>query len=176
MSITTSTRPNVVELWNGIHKAQEECAELGQVLAKLAAYPSGQHPDRILDPSLPPLMRRVEDELADVLAAVQWFIGYHRGRLDTSRILSRIMTKHMSFDEWHMQGVLTIVDEHYVTEGHDIPDPSNSPVNDIITSSLMAMATGKPFEDSVIKVYKNSSRATVEPTTEPTSRDFGEFA
>jgi hypothetical protein len=55
------------DIWPGLAKVIEETSELGQVLGKLLAYPEGEHPD-----GAGPLPERLADELADVLAAVDY--------------------------------------------------------------------------------------------------------
>ena len=54
--------------WRGIHKLTEEIGELGQVIGKLGEFPSGNHPD-----GGPQLRQRLEEELADVEAAILYF-------------------------------------------------------------------------------------------------------
>ena len=55
--------------WYGLRKAAEECCELGVELMKLATFPNGKHPARKKS-----LVLSTEDECADVLAAVNFFI------------------------------------------------------------------------------------------------------
>lgn len=77
----------------GLVKLTEECGELTQVAAKLIAYPDGPHPDGKGD-----LKARLEDEIADVLAAtafVQWFYS-----LDMKRIEARSRVKFEKFTAW----------------------------------------------------------------------------
>lgn len=57
--------------WVGHHKLVEELGELLQVLGKIAAFPEGDHPD-----GGPPLLERVQKEMADVQAAIT---HYRRG-------------------------------------------------------------------------------------------------
>lgn len=63
--------------WNGIAKLIEECGELTCVLGKLIAYPNGNHPDEKYQS---PLVIRLDDEIADVIAACEYFI--ERNKLD----------------------------------------------------------------------------------------------
>src|SRR3546814_18921501 len=63
--------------WHGLRKAAEECAELVVELMKLATFPNGKHPARKRS-----LVISTEEELADVLAAVDYFID--RNKLDRS--------------------------------------------------------------------------------------------
>lgn len=55
------------EKWRGIVKLKEEMHELGQVLEKLSAFPSGQHPG---DGDLMPMLIA---EIGDVMAALGYF-------------------------------------------------------------------------------------------------------
>jgi NTP pyrophosphatase (non-canonical NTP hydrolase) len=50
---------------NGLVKLAEECGELTQISMKILAYPVGKHPDGKGD-----LRTRLQDEMADVLAAI----------------------------------------------------------------------------------------------------------
>lgn len=67
----------------GLAKLIEECGELMQVAGKrLAYYTIDKHPD-----GGPPLTTRLEDEIADVIAACQ-FVAEQHG-LDMDRIHAR---------------------------------------------------------------------------------------
>src|SRR3546814_13742671 len=55
--------------WHGLRKAAEECAELVVELMKQATFPNGKHTARRRS-----LVRSTEEELADVLAAVDYLI------------------------------------------------------------------------------------------------------
>lgn len=89
--------------WRGIAKVVEECGELTVELGKLMAYPNGEHPDAA---DRGPLLRRVENELADVLAAVEFFASENSAGLDLERIHSRRAMKLVRFRGWLMAGVV----------------------------------------------------------------------
>lgn len=79
---------------DGIAKLIEECGELTQVLGKrLAYYTTDEHPD-----GGPPLRERMEDEMGDVIAAIELVITKHK--LDRVRIGTRVHTKLGTFSEW----------------------------------------------------------------------------
>lgn len=82
-------------VWPGGSKLTEESGELLQVLGKLAAYPSGEHPDGT---SLAP---RLEIELGDLLGAIDYFLESNSGRVDRGRIMARRRMKLARFRGWH---------------------------------------------------------------------------
>lgn len=78
----------------GMVKLIEECSELSQALAKkLAYYTTDEHPD-----GGPPLSARIEDEIADVMAACSFVVEMHG--LNRGRIAARITTKMATFRGW----------------------------------------------------------------------------
>lgn len=79
----------------GLAKLTEECGELMQVVGKKLAYynDSAEHPD-----GGPPLSERMEDEMGDVLAAIE-FVAQRLG-LDEARIEVRARTKLALFQRW----------------------------------------------------------------------------
>jgi len=79
---------------NGLTKLLEECGELSQVAAKLIAFPSGNHPDGGL-----PLQQRLEEEIADVCAAIA--LVADNFKLDPDRIMARGDKKRAQFEAWH---------------------------------------------------------------------------
>lgn len=79
--------------WHGLNKVAEECNELTVELMKLATFPDGNHPSRKKS-----LVITTEDELADVLAAVEYFID--RNKLDRARIERRKVLKIKKFAKW----------------------------------------------------------------------------
>lgn len=79
--------------WHGLRKAVEECCELGVELMKLATFPSGKHPARKRS-----LVISTEEELADVLAAANYFID--RNKLDRAKIEKRAKLKYKKFSRW----------------------------------------------------------------------------
>ncbi len=79
----------------GLAKLIEECGELVQVAGKrLAYYSTDVHPD-----GGPALSERLEDEIADVIAACALVVELHG--LDVDRIVARTDAKHARFSEWH---------------------------------------------------------------------------
>ena len=75
-------------------KLQEEMGELNQVMGKIAAFPNTeQHPDGGL-----PLTQRLEDEIADVQAALDYYVQVNN--LDAEKIASRRIDKHHKFIKW----------------------------------------------------------------------------
>lgn len=92
--------------WFGIHKLTEECGELLQLLGKLGAYPNGLHPD-----GKGSVKDRLPEELADVLAAVNYFIVVNH--LDQKAIGARSTNKLATFLHWGLTGVV-----------HEIQDPA----------------------------------------------------
>lgn len=79
---------------NGRAKLTEECGELLQVLGKIDAYGLGDHPD---GGGL--LAKRMEDEMADVEAAIAFVIETHN--LDWAKIQKRSALKLATFQKWH---------------------------------------------------------------------------
>lgn len=78
----------------GLTKLVEECGELVQVAAKKTAYAEGPHPDGAGD-----LNTRMEDEIADVLAACRFVVGEFG--LNQTRIDERLLKKLTLFRVWH---------------------------------------------------------------------------
>lgn len=89
----------ILGTWQGIFKIQEETGELNQELGKLAVFPHGNHPDGNGD-----LVRRVTDEIADTLAAIEYFI--EQNGLDNARISKRKMEKLDKFNKWGLNGII----------------------------------------------------------------------
>lgn len=82
----------------GLAKLAEEIGELGQVVGKRLQYPDGPHPDEHREK---PLDERMEDEIADVVAAC-WFVVQKRG-LDRGKIGARLLEKKALFAKWDME-------------------------------------------------------------------------
>ena len=77
----------------GVAKLIEECGELQQVLGKRLAYwTTDEHPDGSN------LTERLQDEMADVMAAIT-FVG-HRLNLDWDAIEDRRYRKWLLFCQW----------------------------------------------------------------------------
>lgn len=80
--------------WHGpLEKTAEECNELCVELMKLSLYPDGNHPGRRRN-----VILSAEDEMADVLAAVDYLID--RKGLDRKRIERRKKAKYKKFAGW----------------------------------------------------------------------------
>lgn len=86
------------ERWTGFYKVLEECGELATVLGKLGPYPDGNHPDGKGD-----LIRRIEEEIADVIASTTYFA--ENNNLDLEFIKARIAMKKQIYAEWVLTGV-----------------------------------------------------------------------
>jgi NTP pyrophosphatase (non-canonical NTP hydrolase) len=89
-------KPN--DRWTGYCKVLEECGELTTVLGKLGPYPDGNHPDGKGD-----LIRRLEDEIADVIASTTYFA--ENNGLDLEYIKARLQMKKKTYAEWVLTGV-----------------------------------------------------------------------
>ena len=86
------------QIWLGIHKLTEEAGELLQVLGKLNVFPNGDHPDDKGD-----LIFRLENEIADVQAAIQYLIDTNG--LNKHKIGMRRHLKLKKFNQWGLTGV-----------------------------------------------------------------------
>ena len=85
---------------NGLAKLIEECGELQQVAGKRLAYPATEeHPD-----GGPSLNTRLQDEIADVLAACGLVIETHG--LDYARVGQRTLEKLRLFRSWQAESDL----------------------------------------------------------------------
>lgn len=87
--------------WHGIAKLMEEMGELQAVLGKLMAYPDGKHPDMRY---ATPLLQRLREELADVLAATQFFIGHNLTGEECKAVEARVVYKTRRLEEWQKNG------------------------------------------------------------------------
>lgn len=87
------------EAWTGIFKVIEECGELQQVLGKLCVYPSGQHPDG------ENWRANLVLELADVLAAMSYFMVQNLTPEEINAISNRKDQKYLKFKQWGLSGV-----------------------------------------------------------------------
>lgn len=88
------------ELWRGIGKLTEESGEVLQLAGKIIAFPSGPHPDGAGD-----LGARIRDELADLLAAIDYFSNKNFSRKEVQQMLSRRKKKLRQFHEWELSGI-----------------------------------------------------------------------
>lgn len=96
--------------WRGIAKAIEEMGELSAVLGKLMAYPKGDHPD--MHPHVdgrkvgaPPLRNRLKEEVADVLAAIDYISSREFTDSELDYIAKRVAFKRNKYAMWTMAGV-----------------------------------------------------------------------
>lgn len=80
---------------NGLSKLVEECGEVLQIAGKLLAYPDGKHPDGKGN-----LNERLQDEMADLLAAIQ-FVCEAKGLDRRWAIHHREAEKLATFRAWH---------------------------------------------------------------------------
>lgn len=81
----------------GLTKLGEECGELVQIAMKKIAYPdTDEHPD-----GKGSMLRRLEDEMGDVIAAMQ-FVTDKLG-LDRERISVQARHKLVTFHRWDQQ-------------------------------------------------------------------------
>ena len=79
----------------GLAKLIEECGELQQIAGKkLAYFHCNNHPD-----DKGPLKERLEDECADVMAAILFVI--EAMELDLTKIEERTKNKYDKFSLWH---------------------------------------------------------------------------
>ncbi len=82
----------------GLAKLTEECGELQQVIGKLFQYPNLidcteiQHPDGTI------LRACLEDEIADVLAAIEFV--HQKLKLNTAEMTHRRAVKLALFQKW----------------------------------------------------------------------------
>lgn len=79
--------------WRALRKTAEECSELVVELMKLSTFPDGKHPGRRRS-----VILSTEDECADVLAAVEYFMK--RNKLDIDRVMKRKDLKVKKFAKW----------------------------------------------------------------------------
>ena len=94
-----------MQQWGGIFKLKEEMAELAVILNKLCVFPSGQYPDGR------PLLMELSQEMADVYAALGYFIDVNKLTIDTSRVDE----KYNKFHYWGLSGVTPQPDKNYDT-------------------------------------------------------------
>lgn len=81
-------------VFNGLAKLVEECGELTQIAAKKMNYPdTDEHPD-----GKGSMKRRLEEEIADVLAAAK-MVSEQYG-LDDDFIVNRWQLKLSMFKKW----------------------------------------------------------------------------
>lgn len=86
--------------WHGIAKVNEEAGELLQIIGKMMAFPTGDHPDGNGD-----LADRLTDEMADLYAAMDEF--RRRNSLDEQRLSRRRAAKQALFKTWELSGIMS---------------------------------------------------------------------
>lgn len=92
------------DLWHGIHKLTEEMGELLCELGKVGAFPRGDHPD-----GKGPMKERIEKEVADVLAACDYFIEVNK--LNMREIADREVRKLDLYKKWGLTGLAPVQEE-----------------------------------------------------------------
>lgn len=81
--------------WPGLSKLAEEAGEVLQVIGKLM----GNRGERAHWDGAGDLQERLEDEIADVMAACHFVISHCK--LDTKPIVARMERKIALFGKWH---------------------------------------------------------------------------
>lgn len=84
------------QVYRGYFKVVEELGEVLQIMGKLGPYPQGLHPDGGED-----LKIRLEQELADLQAALGYFIAKNDLQID----YRRSKYKRGLFEEWILTGI-----------------------------------------------------------------------
>lgn len=85
--------------WPGLAKLVEEAGEVVQVAAKLLGTGG-----RLGHWDGTNLARRLEEELGDLRAAIDFFVAHNSDQLDTAAIRQRTATKVGVFEGWHDDG------------------------------------------------------------------------
>ena len=97
------------DIWPGLSKLLEEAGEVVQIGGKLMGT-AGKHAH--WDGS--DLRDRLTEELADLTAAVEFFIAHNP--IDRDEVTARAATKLATYNRWHREQGRTVVDP--------LPDPS----------------------------------------------------
>lgn len=79
---------------DGLAKLAEELGELQQVVGKMLAYGAGEHPD-----GGKLLINRLEEEMADVCAAIDFVSITHK--VNVNFVQERSLKKVEQFMRWH---------------------------------------------------------------------------
>lgn len=82
----------------GAFKIVEEAGELLQVLGKTGPFPSQAHPD-----GGPPLRRRAEEEVGDLIAAITYFV--EANGLNQDLIADRVHERLALYRAWGLTGL-----------------------------------------------------------------------
>lgn len=93
---TAAVPPGAIgsDIWPGLIKLGEESGELVQVVAKVLAYPGGNHPDGT------DIFQRLVDEAADVAAAIEFLLEVNPA-LSNRGFTERRLEKLRRFRDWH---------------------------------------------------------------------------
>lgn len=90
-------------LHGGLAKLVEELGECGQIVGKMLQYPDADfHPDSATFDNPKPMSQRLEEEIADVLAATRYVGEQHA--LDEQRIIERAERKYAQYVAWGNEG------------------------------------------------------------------------
>jgi NTP pyrophosphatase (non-canonical NTP hydrolase) len=82
--------------WAGISKLNEEAGEVIQVIGKLmATYGVTAHWEGT------DLAERLEDEMGDVLAAIDFVLMHNQSPLSAKKVMERRAEKLALFNKWH---------------------------------------------------------------------------
>ena len=81
--------------WQGIYKLNEEMGELQQILGKLGPFPHGNHPSGM------DLVEAVKNEIADVYAALHYFVHKNKLVIDNEKIDQKLD----KYETWGLSGV-----------------------------------------------------------------------
>jgi NTP pyrophosphatase (non-canonical NTP hydrolase) len=87
-----------MEQHRGIYKLLEEMSELSVELAKLGPFPDGNHPGRKKN-----LRQSIENELADVQAALLYFASVNDFTISHARVVKKLK----KFNRQGLSGVVT---------------------------------------------------------------------
>lgn len=85
--------------WRGIFKLVEEMSELSVELAKLGPFPDGNHPGRSHN-----LRETVQEEVADVRAALNYFVRVNKLKISETRTRD----KRDKFNKWGLTGIIDL--------------------------------------------------------------------
>lgn len=86
------------DIWPGLSKLAEECGETVQIIGKIMAFPDGDHPD-----GAGHLAERLENEMADLNAAIMYVKYSNSQEIDHRRFREKRLRKLDRFFGWHDQ-------------------------------------------------------------------------
>lgn len=87
------------KVWPGLAKLNEEAGEVIQVIGKLMATGGERKHWGGSD-----LQARLEDEVADLQAALDFLLAHNGRRLSRKRVAARVKMKRRTYERWHRQG------------------------------------------------------------------------